>query len=66
MTAESARSWIEEDGESEVVELKSKFEDRLTAEENSAIDLLAQHTLIMKQLENLTKDADTQRDEISR
>jgi hypothetical protein len=66
VTAESARSWIEEDGESEVVELKSKFEDRLHAEENSAIDLLAQHTLIMKQLENLTKDADTQRDEITR
>jgi cilia- and flagella-associated protein 57 len=64
--AEGNRDWVEDDGEQEVTEVKSRFELRLRNEENLAVDLMAQHALVRKQLQNLGKDTDVQRDEIKR
>lgn len=64
--ASGQREWVEEDGETEVAEVKARFETRLRNEENLAVDLMAQHALVRKQLQNLGKDTDLQRDEIKR
>ena len=64
--AEGQREWVEDDGEMEVVEVKARFETRLRNEENLAVELMAQHALVRKQLQNLGKDGDMQREEIKR
>ena len=64
--AAGQREWVEDDGEAEVVEVKARFETRLRNEENLAVDLMAQHALVRKQLQNLGKDTEIQRDEIKR
>ena len=64
--AAGQRGWVEEDGETEVIEVKARFENRLRNEENSAVDLMAQHALVRKQLQNLSKDTDVQKEDIKR
>ena len=65
-TAEGRRDRIELDGDDEVLEVKSRFEARLRNEEATGVDLMAQHALVRKQLQNLNKDSEVQREEIKR
>jgi hypothetical protein len=65
-TAEGRRDRIELDGDDEVLEVKSRFETRLRNEEATGVDLMAQHALVRKQLQNLNKDSEVQREEIKR
>lgn len=60
------RDHIELDGDDEVVEVKSRYEQRLKNEEETGVDLMAQHALVRKQLQNLNKDSEMQREEIKR
>ena len=46
--------------------MRSRFETRLRNEEETGVDLMAQHALIRKQLQNLNKDGELQKDEINR
>ena len=46
--------------------MKTRFESRLKNEENTAVDLMAQHALVRKQLQNLNKDGEIQKEEIKR
>ncbi len=64
--AEGHRDWIENDGDEEVLEVRSRFETRLRNEEETGVDLMAQHALIRKQLQNLNKDGELQKEEIGR
>lgn len=63
---EVQRSDIDFDADSEIDEMKSKYEARLAHEENLGIELMAQHALMKKNLQMLNKDADLQREEIKR
>ena len=57
---------IEQDGDLEIEDMKHKYDIRLKHEQEAGVELMAQHTLLKKNLQLLTKDCDQQKEDIKR
>jgi WD40 repeat protein len=63
---EQNRDNIEEDCDTEIDDLKTLFEERLKAEEQVGLALMAEHAIVKKNLQILVRDADQRKDDIRR
>lgn len=63
---DGSRLYCEQDADIEITEMKIKYESRLRQEEELGVELMAQHALMKKDLQMLTRDADQQKEEIRR
>lgn len=61
-----AKNDTEQFGDSEVAEMKIRYDAKLKKEEDEGIELMAQHALMKKNLQMLSKDSSLQKDEIKR
>lgn len=61
-----ARGNVEVDGDTEIDEMKTRFENRLKQEEETSIALMADHAIMKKNLQMLNKDSEGQKEEIKR
>ncbi len=62
----SNKNETEEFGDAEVAEMKIRYDSKLKKEEEEGLDLMAQHAVLKKSLQNLGKDSGLQKDEIKR
>lgn len=60
------RVLTEKDGDIEIVQMKMKYETRLKNEQDLGVELMAQHALLKKNLQLLTKDTDQQKEDIKK
>ena len=63
---DTSRARIEDDGDHEIDDMKTKFENRLQHENDTCLALMADHGVMKKNLQMLTKDSDSHRDDIKR
>ena len=63
---DAGRSNVETDGDAEIDEMKTRFENRLKQEEETSITLMADHAVMKKNLQMLNKDSEFQKEEIKR
>jgi WD40 repeat protein len=63
---DTVRTDIESDADFEVDDIKNKYQLRLKNEEETGLELMAQHALMKKNLQMISKDSDQQKEDIKR